>query len=138
MHFSRLKSYRFQTGNLGVSMNKYNFMNVSFQNKSKLVTYVVASGLTYGCGENIFHYLFKVRNYSVILLSNLQLYGVNLYQCNSLLELMYDGFIFLKGCMAQRPWTSMFWTRNEYHTHNSHQRPSCVSYRILKRKSLIE
>ena len=32
-----------------------------FQNKSKLVTYVVASGLTYGCGENIFHYLFKVR-----------------------------------------------------------------------------
>ncbi|CAH1792741.1 unnamed protein product [Owenia fusiformis] len=28
-------------------------------NKAKLVTYVIASGLTYGCGENIFHYLFK-------------------------------------------------------------------------------
>lgn len=28
-------------------------------NKSKLVTYVVASALTYGCEENIFHYLFK-------------------------------------------------------------------------------
>jgi len=28
-------------------------------NKSKLVTYVVASGLTYGAEENIFHYLFK-------------------------------------------------------------------------------
>ena len=28
-------------------------------NKGKLVTYVVASGLTYGAGENIFHYLFK-------------------------------------------------------------------------------
>ena len=48
-------------------MNKYKFMNIPFQNKSKLVTYVVASGLTYGCGENIFHYLFKVTNYSVIL-----------------------------------------------------------------------
>ena len=109
-------------------------MNISFQNKSKLVTYVVASGLTYGCGENIFHYLFKVTNYNVIILSSLQLYGVNLYQSNSLLELMYDRFIFLKGCMAQRPRTSMFWTRNEYYTHNSHQRPSCVSYRKLKRK----
>ena len=29
-------------------------------NKSKLVTYVIAAGLTYGAGENIFHYLFKV------------------------------------------------------------------------------
>ena len=29
-------------------------------NKAKLVTYVVAAGLTYGCGEHIFHYLFKV------------------------------------------------------------------------------
>ena len=28
-------------------------------NKSKLVTYVVAAGLTYGHGEDIFHYLFK-------------------------------------------------------------------------------
>ncbi|CAL1541835.1 unnamed protein product [Lymnaea stagnalis] len=28
-------------------------------NKSKLVTYVVCSGLTYGAEENIFHYLFK-------------------------------------------------------------------------------
>ncbi|XP_070577004.1 adenylate kinase 7-like [Ptychodera flava] len=28
-------------------------------NKAKFVTYVVASGLTYGAGENIFHYLFK-------------------------------------------------------------------------------
>ncbi|XP_062595521.1 adenylate kinase 7-like [Saccostrea cucullata] len=28
-------------------------------NKAKLVTYVVASGLTYGAEENIFHYLFK-------------------------------------------------------------------------------
>ncbi|XP_077994074.1 adenylate kinase 7-like [Glandiceps talaboti] len=28
-------------------------------NKAKFVTYVVASGLTYGCGESIFHYLFK-------------------------------------------------------------------------------
>ena len=28
-------------------------------NKGKLVTYVVAAGLTYGAGESIFHYLFK-------------------------------------------------------------------------------
>ncbi|CAD5122064.1 DgyrCDS10516 [Dimorphilus gyrociliatus] len=28
-------------------------------NKSKLATYVIASGLTYGAEENIFHYLFK-------------------------------------------------------------------------------
>ncbi|XP_065055319.1 adenylate kinase 7-like [Rhopilema esculentum] len=28
-------------------------------NKSKLLTYVVASGLTYGAGEDLFHYLFK-------------------------------------------------------------------------------
>lgn len=28
-------------------------------NKSKLMTYVVASGLTYGEGENLFHFLFK-------------------------------------------------------------------------------
>jgi hypothetical protein len=32
-----------------------------FQSKSKLSTYIVASGLTYGCGENIFHHLFKVK-----------------------------------------------------------------------------
>jgi hypothetical protein len=31
-----------------------------FQNKAKLVTYVIASGLTYGAEESIFHYLFKV------------------------------------------------------------------------------
>lgn len=29
------------------------------QSKSKLATYVIASGLTYGAGEDIFHYLFK-------------------------------------------------------------------------------
>ena len=34
------------------------------QNKSKLVTYVIAAGLTYGAGEHIFHYLFKVRLFS--------------------------------------------------------------------------
>ncbi len=28
-------------------------------NKSKLLTYIVAAGLTYGAGEDIFHYLFK-------------------------------------------------------------------------------
>ena len=28
-------------------------------NKSKLLTYVVAAGLTYGAGEELFHYLFK-------------------------------------------------------------------------------
>jgi len=33
-----------------------------FQNKSKFQTYVVASGLMYGMGENIFHFLFKVRS----------------------------------------------------------------------------
>ena len=33
---------------------------VLFQNKAKLVTYVIASGLTYGAEESIFHYLFKV------------------------------------------------------------------------------
>ena len=27
--------------------------------KSKFLTYVVCSGLTYGCGEELFHYLFK-------------------------------------------------------------------------------
>ena len=30
------------------------------QNKNKLITYVVASGMTYGEGESIFHYHFKV------------------------------------------------------------------------------
>ena len=30
------------------------------QDKSKLLSYVIASGLTYGAGENIFHFLFKV------------------------------------------------------------------------------
>lgn len=28
-------------------------------NKSKLITYVIAAGLTYGCGEHIFHYMLK-------------------------------------------------------------------------------
>ena len=31
------------------------------QDKSKLLSYVVASGLTYGAGESIFHFLFKVK-----------------------------------------------------------------------------
>ena len=31
------------------------------QDKSKLQMYVIASGLTYGIGEGIFHFLFKVR-----------------------------------------------------------------------------
>ena len=35
-------------------------MKLGKTNKSKLLTYVIASGLTYGGGENIFHYLFKV------------------------------------------------------------------------------
>lgn len=30
------------------------------QSKSKLIGYVVASGLQYGKGENLFHYFFKV------------------------------------------------------------------------------
>lgn len=34
-------------------------MKLGKMNKSKLVTYVIASGLTYGGGESIFHYLFK-------------------------------------------------------------------------------
>ena len=46
---------------------------------------------------------------------------------------MHDEFF--EGCMAQRPRTTMFWTRNEYHTHNSHQRSCCVSYKKLKRES---
>lgn len=32
------------------------------QDKSKLLSYVVASGLTYGTGESIFHFLFKVNH----------------------------------------------------------------------------
>lgn len=31
-----------------------------FQKKSKLVGYVVGSGLQYGKGENLFNYFFKV------------------------------------------------------------------------------
>ncbi|ELU08844.1 hypothetical protein CAPTEDRAFT_225393 [Capitella teleta] len=34
-------------------------MKLGKTNKGKMVTYVIASGLTYGGGENIFHYLFK-------------------------------------------------------------------------------
>ncbi|KAK2150919.1 hypothetical protein LSH36_382g01056 [Paralvinella palmiformis] len=34
-------------------------MKLGKTNKSKLVTYVIAAGLTYGAGEHIFHYLFK-------------------------------------------------------------------------------
>ena len=30
-----------------------------FQDRKKLLTYVVATGLTYGMEENVFHYLFK-------------------------------------------------------------------------------
>ncbi len=29
------------------------------QDKSKLITYIVAAGLTYGQGEGIFHFMFK-------------------------------------------------------------------------------
>jgi hypothetical protein len=36
------------------------FIIVHVQDKSKLLSYVVASGLTYGAGENLFHFLFKV------------------------------------------------------------------------------
>lgn len=36
-------------------------MKMGKTNKSKLATYVIASGLTYGGGENIFHFLYKVR-----------------------------------------------------------------------------
>jgi len=32
---------------------------MEFQKKEKLITYVVATGLTYGCGENVFHPFFK-------------------------------------------------------------------------------
>ena len=40
---------------------KHNDLSILlFQNKAKLVTYVIASGLTYGMEESIFHYLFKV------------------------------------------------------------------------------
>ncbi|ESP02316.1 hypothetical protein LOTGIDRAFT_199862 [Lottia gigantea] len=41
-------------------------------NKSKLVTYVVCSGLTYGAEENIFHYLFKSAWHNV---PQLQIFG---------------------------------------------------------------
>ena len=34
------------------------FLNV--QGKNKLLTYVVAAGVTYGAEENMLHYLFKV------------------------------------------------------------------------------
>ncbi|XP_071503445.1 adenylate kinase 7-like [Diadema antillarum] len=34
-------------------------IKVGKTNKAKFVTYVVAAGLTYGAGENMFHYLFK-------------------------------------------------------------------------------
>ena len=33
----------------------------TLQDKSKLTSYMVAAGLTYGAGESIFHFLFKVR-----------------------------------------------------------------------------
>jgi len=33
------------------------------QNKKKLVTYVIASGVMYGEGENVMRYLFHVRRY---------------------------------------------------------------------------
>ncbi len=36
-----------------------NLYLIYIQDKSKLISYVVAAGLTYGQGENILHYLFK-------------------------------------------------------------------------------
>lgn len=33
------------------------------QKKSKIISYVVASGLQYGKGENLFHYFFKVDDF---------------------------------------------------------------------------
>ena len=43
------------------------------QDKSKLITYIVAAGLTYGQGEDIFHFLFKKAWCGNI--SSLQVYG---------------------------------------------------------------
>ena len=34
---------------------------VVLQDKNKLITYVVASGLTYGLEEEVFHFFFKVN-----------------------------------------------------------------------------
>ncbi len=42
------------------------------QNKKKLFTYIVATGLTYGMEENVFHYLFKSAWHNV---PELQVYG---------------------------------------------------------------
>lgn len=36
------------------------------QDKSRLITYVVAAGLTYGQGEDIFHFMFKMAWYGGI------------------------------------------------------------------------
>lgn len=36
------------------------YIVIILQDKSKLVTFVVSSGLQYGAGENLLHFLFKV------------------------------------------------------------------------------
>ena len=41
-------------------------------NKKKLLTFVVASGLTYGMGENVFHYMFKAAWHNA---SEIQVFG---------------------------------------------------------------
>lgn len=53
-----------------ICFNKFLFF---LQDKSKFVTYVLASGLTYGLGENIFHFLFKDAWHGIV--PYLQVYG---------------------------------------------------------------
>lgn len=47
------------------------------QNRSKLVTYVVATGLTYGVEEGILHYLFTVHRTfcSICIMSLVRIYN---------------------------------------------------------------
>jgi len=37
------------------------YITITIQDKNKLFTYVVASGLTYGLEEEVFHFFFKVN-----------------------------------------------------------------------------
>ena len=50
---------------LSINILSYLSVYALLQDKSKFVTYVVAPGLTYGAGENLFHFLFKVSTFGV-------------------------------------------------------------------------
>lgn len=74
------------------------------QKKSKLAGYVVASGLQYGMGENLFHYFFKVDinhiNYNftqyTVFLGVYYNYNLQYYRC---LTGILDGKVSKSSCI---------------------------------------